>query len=202
VCIFSYWIYVTLGCIVHHLPLTTVGIYVGPVGVGQVYVGGVDGNVHVNSRVSRLPTNLLSGILAHSLSKKATASSPALKGIVALHVPSLGVAVWPPTVEGLHGDVGGGVTVVLPSGQVTATARASWSWLLLAVAVLLMLFVLDAVASELELLSAVFVFEFVFVLLAEAFCIIGIILAPTTSIDVIAATIRIPLFVWFFSIRQ
>ena len=36
------------GCIVH-LPLTTVGVCVDPVGVGQVYVGGVDGNVHINS---------------------------------------------------------------------------------------------------------------------------------------------------------
>jgi hypothetical protein len=48
VCIFSYWIYyVTPGCIIVHLPLTTVGVCVDPVGVGQVYVGGVDGNVHV-----------------------------------------------------------------------------------------------------------------------------------------------------------
>ena len=37
------------GCIiVHvHLPLTTVGVCVDPVGVGQVCVGGVDGNLHV-----------------------------------------------------------------------------------------------------------------------------------------------------------
>jgi hypothetical protein len=34
-------------------------------------------------------------------------------------------------------------------------------------------------------------------LLAKEFCIIGIILAPKTSIDAIAATIRIPLIVWF-----
>lgn len=75
-------------------------------------------------------------------------------------MPSVAVAVCPPTVDGLHVAVGGvSVRVVLPSGQVTATAQASCSWL--AVAVLLMSFVLDAVASELELLSAVFVFEFV-----------------------------------------
>jgi hypothetical protein len=65
------------------------------------------------------------------------------------------------------------------------------------------LFVLDAVAAELELLSAEFVFVFVFVLLAEAFCTNGIIVvAPTTSIDVIAAAIRIPLIVWFIFLSQ
>ena len=47
-CIFSYWIYAGPGCIVY-LPLTTVGVCVDPVGVGQVYVGGVNGNVHINS---------------------------------------------------------------------------------------------------------------------------------------------------------
>jgi hypothetical protein len=84
------------------------------------------------------------------------------------------------------------VTLVLPSVQVIVTVQADCSWLLLAVAVLLILFVLSAVAVELEVLSAVFVFEFVFVLLAEAFCIIGtIVVAPTTSIDVIATTIMI-----------
>jgi hypothetical protein len=71
-----------------------------------------------------------------------------------------------------------------------------------------MLFVLDAVALELELLSAEFVFVFVFVfppdclssadfLCAKEFCITGTILNPTTSIDVIAASITIPLIVWF-----
>jgi hypothetical protein len=70
------------------------------------------------------------------------------------------------------------------------------------------LFVLSAVALELELLSAEFVFVFVFgsrsaplksdLLLAKEFCIIGIIVvAPTTSIDIIAIIIRIPLTVWF-----
>ena len=49
--------------------------------------------------------------------------------------------------------VAGGVTVVLPSGQVTATAQADCSWLLLAVAVLVILFVLSAVAVESESLS-------------------------------------------------
>jgi hypothetical protein len=47
VCIFSYWIYVAPGCIIVHLTLTTVGVCVDPVGVGQVYAGGgVDENVH------------------------------------------------------------------------------------------------------------------------------------------------------------
>jgi FtsH-binding integral membrane protein len=136
----------------------------------------------------------------------ATASGPALKDIVAVHVSSVGVAVCPKTVEGLHVALGGvgGVTVVLPSEQVSATAQADCSWLLLAVAELLMLFVLSAVASELEVLSAVFVFVFVFVLLAEAFCITGIIVAvaPKTSIDVIATTIMIPLIVWFIFFSQ
>jgi hypothetical protein len=69
-----------------------------------------------------------------------------------------------------------------------------------------MKYVLDAVALELEVLSA----EFVFVLLsrsaflkscfllAKEFCIIGtIVVAPTTSIDVITAAIMIALIVWF-----
>ena len=103
---------------------------------------------------------------------------------------------------------------MLPSGQVTATAQAFWFWLLLAVAVLVMLFVLSAVALELELLSAEFVFVFMFVfgsrsaplksdlLLAKEFCITGTIVAPTTSSDAIAATIRIPLIVWFIFLSQ
>jgi hypothetical protein len=112
--------------------------------------------------------------------------------------------------------VGGvGVTVVLPSGHVSATAQADCSWLLLAVAVLVILFVLSAVALELELLSAEFVFVFMFVfgsrypplksdfLYAKEFCIIGNIdVAPTTSMDVIAATIRMPLIVWFVFFSQ
>src|ERR671926_914508 len=93
------------------------------------------------------------------------------------------------------GSVSVGVGVgVLPLGQVlTATVQAK----------LLILFVFSDVAVEVELLSAEFVFVFVFVLLsadrllAKEFCIIGTILAPTTSIDVITATIRIPLIVWF-----
>ena len=96
----------------------------------------------------------------------------------------------------------------------TATAQADCSWLLLAVAELVILFVFSAVALELELLSAEFVFVFVFVfgsrsvplksdfLYAKEFCIIGTMVAPTTSIDVIAATIMIPLIVWFIFISQ
>ena len=49
-CIFSYWIYyVGPGCIIVHLPLTTVGVCVDPSGGGQVYFDGVDGNVHIIS---------------------------------------------------------------------------------------------------------------------------------------------------------
>jgi hypothetical protein len=41
-------------------------------------------------------------------------SACALASIVAVHVSSVRVAVWPAMVEGLHADVGGvGVTVVL-----------------------------------------------------------------------------------------
>ena len=76
-----------------------------------------------------------------------------------------------------------------------------------------MLFVFSAVALELEVLSAEFVFVFVFVsrsaflksdfLYAKEFCIIGsIVVAPTTRIDVITATIMIPLIVWFIFFSQ
>ena len=110
-CIFSYWIYYAgPGCIVH-LPLTTVGVCVDPVRGGQVYVGGVDGNVHVKPVLSSR-VRLLPGIASHSAMKAATASVPAVKDIDAVHVSSVRVAVMPPTVEGLHG---GGVTVVVPS---------------------------------------------------------------------------------------
>jgi hypothetical protein len=44
------------GCIVH-LPLTTVRVCVDPVEVGQVYVDGVDRNVHVRL-VSSLTVSL------------------------------------------------------------------------------------------------------------------------------------------------
>jgi hypothetical protein len=84
VCILSYWIYAGPGCIiiVHYLPLTTVGVCVDPVGVGQVYAGGVDGNIHV-TLVSSLVMNIVGGgIAAHSSVKTRTASSPALKSIV------------------------------------------------------------------------------------------------------------------------
>ena len=95
------------------------------------------------------------------------------------------------------GSVSVGVGVgVLPLGQVlTATVQAK----------LLILFVFSDVAVEVEVLSAEFMFVFVFVfvllsadrLLAKEFCIIGTILAPTTSIDVTTAAIMIPLIVWF-----
>ena len=135
---------------------------------------------------------VLPGIPRHVVSKLIIAPSPALASIVAVHVSSVGIAVMPPMTGGWHVDVGSvsvGVGVgALPLGQVlTATVQAE----------LTILFVLSTVALELELLSAVFVFMFVFVLLAEAFCIIGNIPAPKTSIDAIAATIMIPLIVWF-----
>src|SRR5207248_1909687 len=118
------------GCIVH-LPLTTVGVCVDPDGGGQVYVGGVDGNVHVKP-VSILPVRVLPRIPSHSLANSSCCAS--LKPLDdAVHVPSVGVAIWPAMVEGLHVDTGGvggaSVTVVLPSGQVTATAQADCSWL-------------------------------------------------------------------------
>ena len=128
-CILSYWIHVGPICIIVHLPLTTVGVCIDPVGVGQVYVGGVDGNVHVKP-VSILPVRVLPRIPSHSLANSSCCAS--LKPLDdAVHVPSVGVAGWPLTVEGLHVAGGGGVTVtvVLPSGQVTATAQASCSWL-------------------------------------------------------------------------
>jgi hypothetical protein len=81
---------------------------------------------------------------------------------IAVHVPSVSVAVCPPTVEGLHvASLAGVVTVVLPSACLKS--------------------------------------DFFF---AKEFCIIGIILAPKTSIDAIAATIRIPLIVWFIFFSQ
>jgi hypothetical protein len=70
---------------------------------------------------------------------------------------------------------GGDITLVLPSGQVTATAQA--------------MFVFMFVSRS--FLKSDF-------LLAKLFCIIGTILVvPTTSIDVNAITIMIPLVVWF-----
>ena len=87
---------------------------------------------------------------------------------------------------------------MLPLGQVlTATVQAK----------LLILFVFSDVAVEVELLSAEFVFVFVLLsaclssdsLYAKEFCIIGTIVAPKTSIDVIATIIR-PLIVWFIII--
>ena len=70
---------------------------------------------------------------------------------LAVHVPSLSVAVWLPTVEGLHvASLVGVVTVVLPSACLKS--------------------------------------NFFF---AKEFCIIGIILAPKTSSDAIAANTAI-----------
>ena len=43
-CILSYWVYAGPGCIIVYPPLTT---RVDPVGVGQAYVGGVNGNSHI-----------------------------------------------------------------------------------------------------------------------------------------------------------
>jgi hypothetical protein len=133
VCIFRYWIYYVgpSGCIIVHLPLTTVGVCVDPVVVGQVYAGGVDGNVHV-SLLSSFTVRVLPGIPRHVLPKLISAPSPALASIVAVHVSSVGVAVMPPMTGGWHVDDVGGVggvggvtvTVVLPSGQVSATVQA------------------------------------------------------------------------------
>lgn len=67
-CISSYWIYVAPGCIVH-LPLTIVRFCVDPVGIGQVYASGVDGNVHVRTPVSISTMTVLRGILKHARSK-------------------------------------------------------------------------------------------------------------------------------------
>jgi hypothetical protein len=95
-------------------------LYYPPSGL-SVYVGGVDVNVHV----ALLPGPsmiMLDGILSQSITKANNCARVEPAGNVAVHVPSVGVAVCPPTVEGLHVAVGGvgGVTVVLPSGQVTA----------------------------------------------------------------------------------
>ena len=54
--------------------------------------------------------------------------------------------------------VAGGVTVVVPSGHVSATAQDASACLCLASAVLLMVLSLDASEAELELLLAVFLF--------------------------------------------
>ena len=79
-------------CIVH-LPLTTVGVCVDPVGVGQVCV---DGNIHV-FRLLTPPD-----ILVHSIMNSVLCSGVASPGNIAVHVPPIGVAVKPPMVEGLH----------------------------------------------------------------------------------------------------
>jgi len=87
VCIFSYWIYVAPICIVH-LPLTTVGVCVDPVGVGQVIVAG---NVH--TRFGNSLSRVLPGILRHSLTKASTYWGVVSARIDAVHVSSVGVAV-------------------------------------------------------------------------------------------------------------
>jgi hypothetical protein len=118
--------------------------------VGQVYAGGVDGNVHVKP-VSSLPERVLSGIPSHSLANW-SCCAPLKPLDDAVHVPSVGVAIWQAMVEGLHVDTGGvggaSVTVVLPSGQVTAIAQADCDWAWLAVAELVILFVLSAVSVQ------------------------------------------------------
>jgi hypothetical protein len=95
-------------------------------------------------------------------------------------VPSVGVAIWSPTVGGTHvaaGVGGASVTVVLPSGHVSATAQDASACLCLASAVLSMVLSLDASEAELELLLAVFVFGltlvFVIVWLGSTFRVIG-----------------------------
>ena len=97
VCIFSYWIYAGPGCIVH-LPLTTVGVCVDPLGGGQVCVAG---NVHVKLP-SGLKVRVLPGILKEHCSPKRRNSDPVKPSDDAVHVSSVGVAVWPLMVEGLH----------------------------------------------------------------------------------------------------
>src|SRR5919206_2679896 len=73
--------------------------------------------------------------------------------------------------------VAGGVTVVVPSGHVSATAQDASACLCLASAVLLMMLLLDASEAELELLLAVFLFGltlvFVIVWLGSTFRVIG-----------------------------
>jgi hypothetical protein len=66
----------------------------------SVYVGGVDGNVQITVVRSSLTVILPPGIRRHSAMKVTTAFG--LKGIVAVHVPSVGVAGWPPILSGLH----------------------------------------------------------------------------------------------------
>ena len=69
----------------------------------------VDGKVQMAFAPS--PERLLFRIALHAATNALLLAPSSL----AVHVPSVGVAGWPPTVEGLHVAVGGGVTVVLPS---------------------------------------------------------------------------------------
>jgi hypothetical protein len=75
----------------------------------------------------RAPVSISTATIpGHSRSKTSICSAVAP---AVAHVPSLSVAVCPPTVEGLHVAVGGAsVTVVVPSGQVIATAQADCDW--------------------------------------------------------------------------
>ena len=69
------------------------------------------------------PERLLFRIALHAATNALLLAPSSL----AVHVPSVGVAVCPPMVGGTHVDVGGGdggPTVVVPPGQVTATAQA------------------------------------------------------------------------------
>jgi hypothetical protein len=108
------WLYCT------HLPLTTVGVCVDPVGVGQVYVGGVDENVHVKPALV-LPARILPGMFSQSRRKASNCGPVVPAGNDAVHVSSVGVAVMPPSLGGTHvavGSVGGAsVTVVLPQDR-------------------------------------------------------------------------------------
>lgn len=90
----------------------------------SVSVGDVDENVHV-ALLSGLMMRVLVGISRQSFSKALNCARVEPAGNLAIHVSSVGIAIWPPTVGGLHGVVT--VTVVVPSGQVIATAQASCS---------------------------------------------------------------------------
>jgi hypothetical protein len=68
------------------------------VGVGQVYVAG---NIQLRSPFGSW-TKLLCSILKQSRWKMSFCGSVEPAGKNAVHVPSVSVAVWPPTVEGLH----------------------------------------------------------------------------------------------------
>jgi hypothetical protein len=110
------------------------------------------GNIQLRSPFGSW-TKLLCSILKQSRWKMSFCGSVELPGNIAVHVPTVSIAICPPTVEGLHAAA---ACACLKSGF----------------------------------------------LLAKEFCIIGIILAPKTSINAIAVTIRIPLIVWFIFFSQ